>query len=174
MKSTKKLTLSAILVALGSVIMALGAMVEIVDLTVLALASLIVVFVYLEIGSPYTWLTWLATALVSFMIFPGKTVWLNYLLVFGIYPILKAYIERLPRPAWIFLKLGFINAVIAALFFLMEKLFGMPLFDSDAGFLKAVLYVLIIVAFFAYDMFITVSVRIYYGKIRQKFLRFLR
>ncbi len=174
MKNTKKLTLSAVLVALGAVFMALGAIVEVVDLTVCALASLIVVFVYLEIGSPYTWLTWLATALVTFIIFPGKTIWLNYLLVFGIYPLLKAYIEKLPRVLWLIIKLAYINAVIWIMFFLMELIFGVPLFEKDAFWLKAVLYAVINVGFIAYDLFITVSVKIYYGKIRQKISSMLK
>jgi len=174
MRTTKKLTLSAILVALGAIIMALGAMFEVVDLTVCAIASLIVVFIYLEIGSPYTWLVWLSTSLVTFIIFPAKTVWFNYLLIFGVYPLLKAYIEKLPRLFWIIVKLVYINAVIWIMFFLMDIIFGYPLFEKDALWLRIVLYVLMNVAFIAYDLFITVSVKIYYGKIRQKIARMLK
>ena len=175
MRTTKKLTLSAILVALGAIIMALGAMFEVVDLTVCAIASLIVVFIYLEIGSPYTWLVWLSTSLVTFIIFPAKTVWLNYLLIFGVYPLLKAYIEKLPRLFWIIVKLVYINAVIWIMFFLMDIIFGYPLFEKDAPlWLRIVLYVIMNVAFIAYDLFITVSVKIYYGKIRQKIARMLK
>ena len=162
------------MVALGAVIMALGAMVEVLDLSVLVLASLIMVFIYLEIGSPYTWLTWLATSLITFLIFPGKTIWLNYLLVFGIYPLLKAYIEKLPKFLWIIVKLVYANAVVWAMFFLMELIFGVPLFEKDVFWLKAVLYVVINVAFLAYDLFITMAVRVYFGKIRQKISTMLK
>ena len=174
MRTTKKLTLSSVMVALGAVIMALGAMVEVLDLSVLVLASLIMVFIYLEIGSPYTWLTWLATSLITFLIFPGKTIWLNYLLVFGIYPLLKAYIEKLPKFLWIIVKLVYANAVVWAMFFLMELIFGVPLFEKDVFWLKAVLYVVINVAFLAYDLFITMAVRVYFGKIRQKISTMLK
>lgn len=174
MRTTKKLTLSSVMVALGAVIMALGSMVEVLDLSVLVLASLIMVFIYLEIGSPYTWLTWLATSLITFLIFPGKTVWLNYLLVFGIYPLLKAYIEKLPKAVWIIVKLVYANAVVWAMFFLMELIFGVPFFEKDALWLKAVLYVIINVAFLAYDLFITMAVRVYFGKIRQKISTMLK
>ena len=162
------------MVALGAVIMALGAMVEVLDLSVCVLASLIMVFIYLEIGSPYTWLTWLATSLITFLIFPGKTIWLNYFLVFGIYPLLKAYIEKLPKAVWIIVKLAYANAVVWAMFFLMELIFGVPLFEKDALWLKAVLYVIINVAFLAYDLFITMAVRVYFGKIRQKISTMLK
>ena len=174
MRATKKLTLSAILVALGAVIMSFGAMFELVDLTVSAIASLLIVFIYLEIGSPYTWLSWLATSLVTFIVFPGKMIWLTYFLVFGLYPILKAYIERLSRTVWLLLKLLYVNAVIWALFFLSELIFSLPFFTEDALWLKVILYAVINVGFIAYDLFINVSVRIYYGKIRQKIIRLLK
>ena len=174
MRTTKKLTLSSIMVALGAVLMALGAMVEVLDLSVCALASLIMVFIYLEVGSPYTWLTWLATSLITFIIFPGKTVWLNYLLLIGVYPLLKAYIEKLPKPLWLLIKLAYANAVIWAMFFLMELIFGLPFFEKDIFWLKAVLYVVMNVAFLAYDLFITMSVRVYFGKIRPKIASMLK
>ena len=174
MRATKKLTLSAIMVALGALIMALGAMVEVLDLSVCVLASLIVVFIYLEVGSPYTWLTWLTTALVTFLIFSGKPIWLNYFLIFGIYPLLKAYIEKLPRALWLVFKLIYANAVIWIMFFLMELIFSLPLFEKDIFWLKAVLYAVMNVAFIAYDLFLTVSVKIYYAKIRPKIASMLK
>ncbi len=174
MRTTKKLTLSSIMVALGVVIMYLGGMIEVLDLTVCALASLIVVFIYLEVGSPYTWLTWLSTSLITAIIFFGNPIWLNYFLVFGIYPLLKAYIEKLPRALWVLFKLLYANAVVWALFFLMELIFGIPLFGKDALWIKIVLYAVINVAFIAYDVFITVSVKIYYGKIRPRIASMLR
>ena len=52
MRQTKKLTLSAMIVALGTVSMVLGAVIEVFDLTAVALASALVAFVYIELGSP--------------------------------------------------------------------------------------------------------------------------
>ena len=174
MKTTKKVTLSAMLTALGTALMLLGSMIEVLDLSVCAVASLIVVFVYLELGSPYTWLVWLCTSLCTALIYFGSVVWVEYFLVFGIYPLLKAYIERLPRPIWWPIKLAFINAVIWALFAVCELLFGVNFFGEDALFMKAIVYLLMNVAFVAYDMFITVMVRLYFEKIRHRFRRFLK
>jgi hypothetical protein len=56
MKQTKKLVISAMLVALGTVIMRVGAYLQIADLAACALASLFVVLAYIELHSPYTWL----------------------------------------------------------------------------------------------------------------------
>ncbi len=174
MRKTKKITLSALLVALGVAFMALGAVFEILDLTVCALVSLLVVFVYLELGSPYTWLVWICTSLITAIIFPGSILWVEYLLVFGIYPILKAYIERAPRILWWPIKLVFINAVIWSLFLVVEFIFGVPFFDMDGTLWKVITYLLINFAFIVYDMFITIMVRLYYEKFRKRFKRFLK
>ena len=162
------------LVALGTSLMLLGSVIEVLDLSVCALASLIVVFVYLELGSPYTWLVWICTSLCTALIYSGSVVWVEYFLVFGIYPLLKAYIERLPRWSWLPVKLLFINAVIWAIFALCELLLGIPFFGEDTTFMKVAVYVLMNVAFIAYDMFIGVMVRLYYDKIRNRFKRFLK
>ncbi len=174
MRTTKKVTLSSIIVAMGVAFMALGAVLEVLDLTVCALVSLLVVFVYLEIGSPYTWLVWICTSLITAIVFPGSILWVEYLLVFGIYPLLKAYIERMPRILWLPLKLVFINAVIWALFCIVEFVFGTPFFDVDGLFWKIAVYVLINFTFVVYDMFITIMVRLYFEKLRNRIKRFLK
>ncbi len=174
MKTTKKVTLSAMLVALGTALMLLGSIVEVLDLTVCSIASLIVVFVYLELGSPYTWLVWLCTSLCTALIYSGSPVWVEYFLVFGIYPLIKAYVERLPRWSWIPVKLVFVNAVIWLIFAVCELLLGVPFFGEDAMVMKVAIYVLMNVAFIAYDLFITVMVKLYYERIRHRFKRFLK
>ncbi len=174
MRQTKKITLSAMLVALGAVIMALGAVIETLDLTVGAIASLIVVFVYIEIGKPYHFLVWICTTLVVALIFPGSALWVEYLLVFGIYPILKAYIERLPHWSWWPVKLIYINAIVAALAFGMEKLLGIPFFEDEGEFMMIAFWVLLNVAFVLYDLFLRTLIRLYLGKYRERFSKLLK
>ncbi|MBQ7387457.1 MAG: hypothetical protein IJW03_04745 [Clostridia bacterium] len=174
MRQTKKITLCALLVALGSAIMILGAVIEVLDLVVCVFASLLVVFVYLEIGSPYTYLVWICTSLATALLYSGTVIWVEYLLVFGIYPMLKAFIERLPRPLWLILKIAFINAIVASLFFIVEGLFGVPFFEEELLIMKVVTWVLINVAFIVYDRFITVMVRVYMERIRPKISKLLK
>ena len=172
MRTTKRLTLSAMLVALGVVLMLFGALFEVVDLSLAALASLLLVFAMIEIGMPYPWLIWLSTSLIMFLLFPGKTVWIMYF-SFGVYPILKAYIERLPRGFWIILKLVYLNAILVALYFLVELIFGIPMLEG-AVWLQVLMYLLMNVAFLAYDRLITISVRIYFERLRHRFKKFLK
>ena len=181
MKETKKLTLSAMIVALGTVFMVLGAVIEVFDLTAVALTSVLVAFVYIELGSPYTWLVWICTTLTTFICYQHSPMWFIYLVLFGIYPILKGYIERLPRILWWPIKLVFGNVAFVAMLFGIKLITGLPFISADESFLgitgRAVYiltWVMLNVAFVLYDIFVTVMVRFYVVKLRSKFKNILK
>ena len=174
MKQTKKITLSAACIALGVLFMALGAFVEVLDLTVAALSSCLMAFVFIEIGDKYAFGVWLGTSILGAIFFTHSLVWVTYFLICGIYPILKAYIEKLPKWSWLIVKLAYINAMVWALFFISEKLLGIPFFGEEGIVMQIILYVLLNVAFVAYDLFITVMVRFYYVKLRSRFKKLLK
>jgi hypothetical protein len=148
--------------------------IEVFDLSVCAIASMLVVFVYIEIGSYYPWLVWICTSIATALIYPASLMWVEYLLVFGIYPLMKAYIERLPRWTWLIVKLAYINAVIWGLFFISERLLGIPFFGEETKLLIIITYVLMNVAFVAYDIFIVIMLRVYYEKLRPRFAKLLK
>ena len=174
MSQTKKITLSAMMVALGTAVMVLGAVIEVLDLSVCALASMLVVFIYLEIGSYYPWLVWICTSLATALIYPGSIIWVEYLFIFGIYPLIKAYIEKMPRWTWLIVKLLYVNAVIWGMFCVAEFLLGVPFFGEEGRVMAIITYVLMNVAFVLYDFFIVVMVRFYFEKLRPRFKRFLK
>lgn len=174
MKDTKKITLSAMLTALGVVIMLLGAVIEMLDLTVGAIVSLIVVFVFVEIGKPYHWLVWLCTSLITALIYPGSALWIEYFLIFGIYPILKAYIERLPKWSWWPVKLVYINAVVGMLALAMEKLLGIPFFEDEGVWMRVLFWALLNVAFVMYDIFLRTLLRVYFVKYRERIISLIK
>ena len=84
MRKTKRVTLSAMMVALSVVMMVVGAVLDVLDLSACALASLVMVFSYIELGSPYTFLIWICTTVISGIVFPASLVWVEYFTVFGI------------------------------------------------------------------------------------------
>ena len=162
------------MVALSTAIMLLGAVIEVLDLSVCAIASLLVVFIYLEIGSYYPWLVWICTTLATALIYPGSAVWVEYALIFGLYPLIKAYIERLPRWSWLIVKLVYINAVIWGIFCVSELLLGIRFFEEGGTIITIITYALSNIAFLAYDFFIMVMVRFYFDKLRPRFKKFLK
>lgn len=187
MKETKKLALSAILCALSVAVMALSAVIDTLDLTLCALASLSMVVIYAEIGSPYTWCSWLLSSLLCFLFFPHSLAWAEYLLIFGVYPVLKGYIERLPRSLWLPAKLVYFNATISALLLLVRLILGVDFFaDEDFALFRdyevfggvplvtAVFFIVTNVTALVYDAFLRVMLRLYLLKYRAKVRRFLQ
>ena len=63
---------------------------------------------------------------------------------------------------------------IWALFFICEKLLGVPFFTDEVRWMRILTYILTNVAFLAYDLFITVMVRFYYDKLRPRFKKLLK
>ena len=174
MRASKKITVSAALIAMGTVLLTLGGIFGVLELSCGAVASLLVVFACIEIGSPYSYLVWLGTSLLCAIFFPASTVWGTYLLAFGLYPIVKGLIERSKRPFWLPLKLVFAVFATVALMMLERLVFGVPLFDVEFAWLRYILYVCMVFALFLYDYFLTVMIRVYFLRYRKLFLRLLK
>lgn len=177
MKQTKKITLSAACIALGVLFMALGAFVEVLDLTVAALSSCLMAFVFIEIGDKYAFGVWLGTSILGAIFFTHSLVWVTYFLICGIYPILKAYIEKLKRVLWIPLKLVFF--VISSLLMILtsEALLGIPFFEdtlnvpffeNNMELFRLIIVGALILALFVYDIFMTVMIRTYFSSFRDR------
>ena len=68
----------------------------------------------------------------------------------------------------------YINAVTVILVFLTEFITGAPFFTTTKWYLIAGIWLLINVAFIAYDAFLTVMVRLYFMKYRKYFGRIFK
>lgn len=113
-QKTKRLTVSALLCALGAVMLCFGRLFDgSLDLTMAALASLITVWAAEELGGWHPWLIWLVTALLALILMPFNTAAWEYLLFAGVYPMLRVLLERLPLVLRLIVKPVIFNAVIA-------------------------------------------------------------
>ena len=184
MKKAKKITLAAILAALGVTLMYLGAFIQVLDLSVVAIASVLVIFARIELGSPYDWLTYAVTGILSAIMIGSVNfvIPVLYLSFAGIYPILKAYFEHLRRPIAYLVK-GAYFAVASLLlvlgaYLLSEFVLGVPLLSPAlAGYTAVILialYVLIFLMCFVYDLLLSHLVVIYMLKIRPKIASVLK
>ncbi len=170
-------------IALSVVFLTLGAVVEVLDLTVAAVASCIMAFIFIEVGQPYTYFVWLGTSILTCVFFPGSFVWVTYFLIFGIYPILKAYIEKTKKVLWIPLKFLFFNIASPLMILASELILGIPFFTEDLSIpffedhmllFKICVYIALIVALYIYDIFMTIMIRTYFSSIRKRVERFLK
>ena len=163
--------------------MTLGFFVEVLDMTVAALCSCLMAFVFIEIGAKYAVAVWLGTSLLGAVFFTSSLVWVTFFLVFGVFPILKAFIERLKRPFWIPLKLAFFLVSATVMILVSELVLGIPFFNDEinipflsdnVALFRIVVYLLMIAAFFVYDIFMTVMIRTYFTSIRNRIKSLLK
>ena len=165
----KKLTVSAMLCALGVIVLALGAVIEVIDLSVAVIASLLCVYAVIEIGGAYPWLVWLVTSILSFLLIPIKTPVLFYAFFAGFYPILKEKIERLPRlPSWGG-KLVVFHLCLGAIYLIMHLFLPALLEGTEVWFMLLGLYALSLVCFVLYDIALTRLITFYLIRLRQRF-----
>ena len=122
-RSTKRLAVCAVLIALGVTLSWLGSLIGVLDLCTPFIAALLLIPIVIEYGRGYPWSVWLATAVLSLLLLPNKAPAAVYL-VFGYYPILKAYLERLPRSACFICKQMLFLAVDALVLWGSSTLFG--------------------------------------------------
>ena len=166
----KYLTVSAMLSALGVVMLGLGSLVEVLDLTFAVIASLLTVYAVIEIGGAYPWLIWIVTSVVALLILPLKTPVLFYALLTGYYPILKQKIERrMARvPAWTFKMSVF--AISLAVIVAVMWLFAPTLLETTGGWIViATTVVLAVLSFILYDICLTKLITIYFVKLQKRF-----
>ena len=118
---------AALLAALGVVVLAVGALVDVLDLSMAAIASLTVVLAVIELRGPYPYLIYAVTSVLALLLLPVKTPGLLYALFAGYYPIVKRVFEsRFSRPvAWL-LKIILFNAALALCVFLAVRFLMAP------------------------------------------------
>lgn len=164
MKNTKKITLAAILSALGVIVLLLGSIFTMLDLTMVAIASLLVVIAVIELGGWFPYLVWLVTGILALLLLPSKFSAILYLVFGGIYPILKAMFERLHfAVAWV-IKLSYFNTMLTVLIFLCNYVFKLS--DTDLGY-NWIVYLLCNVVFILYDIAASEMIVLYLVKLRK-------
>lgn len=167
-EKTKRLTLCAMLSALGVVLLWLGSAVEVVDISMAVLASLLCVFAVIEYGGSAPWLVFGVTSVLSLLLLPQKTPAVMYLLFFGYYPILKEKLERKPRPiSWLFKEIIFNLALL-----LLLALSHLVLYPGASLASMLYYYMLLVLAaevvFPIYDIALTRLISLYLFRLRKR------
>ena len=167
MKKTTRITLCALLAALGVVILYLGALVNVLDISVSILASFLILFCVAEIGYSWAAAVWLITAILSLLLLPNKAPALLYTALFGYMPVTKFLFERLGKwVAWI-PKLVLFNAAAVTVGYFGWELLGFTTenrFGLSAGWMMAAYLILANVVFIVCDVLYTRLVLIYLKK----------
>lgn len=163
-KQTRRISACGILSTLGVICLSVGSLIEVMDLSMIMIASFLIAFAVIEMGKRWAWLIWGVTALLSLLLLPNKLAALLYLMG-GMYPIVKSTLERLrPLLSWAG-KLVAFNGVQILFLLIARELFGMtgPDFSLSWGVLlfNNVLFIL-------FDIVLTVFITFYLVKLRRR------
>jgi hypothetical protein len=161
---TKRLALNGILGALSVICLLLADILPTNRISLYALSSFFISISIIENGIRAGWIFYAATCLLSVIIVPDKLSIVPYAIFFGIYGIVKFYIERLRRSVLEYiLKFAYFNVCLGIAFWALKGLFRYEL--------KIMLPVWLLVAaaeivFLIYDVVYTLFIDYYRSKLR--------
>lgn len=122
-RRTRVITLSALFSALAVISLFFAALWPSGELALAAFASMFVAAAIIEEGVAAGLYVFVCSAALGLILFPAMPSPLFYAAFFGYYPILKCLVERLrQKPLQWILKLVFLNAALAAMFFFMKSI----------------------------------------------------
>lgn len=123
---TRLLTFSAIMTALGVILLLIGAILPGMRIFCTAIASVLIAIVMIRCGPIYALLSVIATALLAFLLVPAKEIALLYAVFFGPYALIKNLIERLKKlPMEWGIKLVYCGIVATLLFCFSDRVLAM-------------------------------------------------
>lgn len=163
MKSTKKLTVSALCAAMCVAIMSMGSLIQSLDVSLALIASLVVMVIEVEYGVKTALAVYLAAALLSFTL-PEKSPAILFLSFLGWYPIFQKKLNMM-RPLFGYVvKFFLFNFVLVGLLTLSAFVTGI----LDATWVNITLVVLGNVCFYMYDFLLDRFFLFYLLKIRPR------
>ncbi len=173
--NAKKITFAAAATALSVVILYLGALLSVIDLVTVLIASLIAYIVLLQVGGAYPYMVYVGTSLLAFLFFftMNPILPLAYTLLGGIYPLIHARLRRLVLPLRLTVKLLWANAVAVGIYLLSLYVFMLDTVAVAPWLLVAGLLVYN-ATFLLYDAVIGRFTRLYFYKIEPVLRRLMK
>lgn len=164
--SIKRLTFCAMLVALGVIFLGIGALIEVLDISMAVIASICVIIPMIEYGKGTPWMVYAAISVLSLLLLPNKFPVALFALFAGFYPILKEKLERKNTVIrWILKELIF-NISLAIIVLLYFFLFFKG--TIQVPWMIAVAIILAELVFILYDKAISKLIRIYVMEFRHR------
>ena len=112
----KKTAFCAMFAALAVAILAVGSLIDVLDLSLALLAGVVIMIVDLEFSESYAWSAFAVSALLSFLL-PVRTASFLYALFFGWYPLFRKHIRTLSRWLRILIKIVLFTLLCAIALF---------------------------------------------------------
>lgn len=157
---SKKIAYGGILLALNTILLLLINVIPINTLFIMGVASLIISIVIMEWGPKSGVIFYIGTVILSFIVMTNKAQWVAYILTFGVYGLVKYFIEQ-DRQIYIeyILKLIFANIMIFILYLILKSFIQIPI--------NIILVLAFEVVFLIYDYVYTSFIRYYNEKLKK-------
>lgn len=163
---TKQLALSGILMTLTVITLFFATTMPVNELSLFALSSFFIAVVIIEGGIRTGWIFYASSCLLAFAVLPNKLAIVPYIFFFGLYGIVKYYIERINNIVLEYvLKLGVFNLVLFLAAIIVNELI-VKLAPVD----KYPWWIIVIAfeaAFVVYDYVYTLIVQYYRDRLRR-------
>jgi hypothetical protein len=165
-KKTSRIALSGILGALAVICLLLAVILPTNRLAFYALSSFFSSIIIIESGIKAGWLFYAATTLLSAIIIPDKLGIIPYAVFFGIYGIVKFYIERLNKLVIEYiLKYVYFNLCMVLAIVLIKQFFIQSITVAIPWW---AVILLLEVIFLIYDYVYTLFIAYYRNKLKSK------
>ena len=164
--SIKRLTVCAMLVALGVIFLGIGALIEVLDISMAVFASICVIIAIVEYGKSAPWMVYAGISALSLLLLPNKLPAALFALFAGFYPILKEKLERKNNIIRWILKEIIFNLCLAIIILLYFFLFFKGTVQVSWMITVAIIFSELV--FILYDKAISKIIRIYVMEIRHR------
>ena len=158
-----RISICALLAALSYILLCIGTFIEVLDLSVVMVASLPILFCVVEMNKKYALMTYITTSVLSLLLLPGtRYPAMVYILFGGLYPILKPLFDKIKKPFRFIVKLAFATVDFSLIFILSAWLF--PQNEELGKIMFAVFAVLCLFIFVLYDILLERVILLYLYK----------
>jgi hypothetical protein len=162
---TKKISLAGILAAMAVIAVFLASILPTSRISLYVLSSFFISIVIIESGVKTGWMFYLATSFLIFIVVNIKVRTVPYIIFFGLYGIIKFYIEKANNLiVEVILKLAYFNLSMALLYNFAKQFF---LTNIDIKISIPVLIVVLEMIFAIYDYIYTLFIKYYIQKLRK-------
>ncbi|MEG2144524.1 MAG: hypothetical protein RRY40_04255 [Oscillospiraceae bacterium] len=170
-KASFRIALGGICASLAVVIMLLNSVIPLATYLMPMIAGLVLLPCAIELDTKTAATCYAAVAVLSFMMVPDKEASMMFIAIFGYYPFLKPYLEKIKSRILKFLaKLLVFNGSVTLAYAILIFIFPITevMEELGNGILIIAIYALGNISFFLYDWALNIFVWVYKIKIRQK------
>lgn len=156
---SKRVAYGGILLAVNIILLMLVNIIPVNTLFLLGLASLPISIIIMEWGLRSGIAFYIGSVILGFIVMSNKSQWIIYTLTFGVYGIVKYFIEKdIPIYLEYILKLLFANIILLIVYFILKEFIYIPINLITIGSFEIV--------FLIYDYMYTLFIEYYNNKIR--------